>query len=44
MVYAANVADEELAVGNEYTERVKKFASEEGSGAVIVSAQVGRNY
>lgn len=38
VLYAANVAEEDLGTGNKYTEEVKKIAAETGDGAVIVSA------
>lgn len=40
MIFAANVAEDDLAVGNEYVERVKKYAEDLGSEVVIVSAKV----
>jgi len=40
IIYAANVADTDLAAGNEMVEQVKTFAAAEGSSVVIVSAQV----
>lgn len=40
MIYAANVADEDLAGGNENVEKLKKMAEREGAKVVIVSAQV----
>jgi ribosome-binding ATPase len=40
MIYAANVADEDLAGGNEMVEKLRAMAEEDGSGLVIVSAQV----
>lgn len=33
VLYAANVKEDDLATGNEYVERVKRFAAEEGSEA-----------
>lgn len=39
-IYAANVADSDLAEGNEMSKRVFEFAAAEGSRAVLVSAQV----
>lgn len=40
IIYAANVADEDLATGNAMVEQVRTFAATEGSSVVIVSAQV----
>jgi ribosome-binding ATPase len=40
MIYAANVADEDLASGNEMVEKLRAMAEKDGSGMVIVSAQV----
>ena len=40
IIYAANVADEDLATGNAMVEQVRTFAAAEGSKVVIVSAQV----
>lgn len=40
VVYAANVVDSDLATGNPMVDRVYEFAAKEGSGVVIVSAQV----
>lgn len=40
IIYAANVADEDLATGNAMVEQVRTFAASEGSSVVIVSAQV----
>lgn len=40
MIYAANVADEDLAKGNEMVEKLQAMADQDGSGLVIVSAQV----
>lgn len=40
VLYAANVKEDDLAAGNEYVERVKRFAAEEGSEAFIVCAQI----
>lgn len=40
MIYAANVADGDLAEGNEMVERLKELAGEEGAKVVVVSAQV----
>ena len=40
VLYAANVAEEELPDGNEHVELVRKLAAEEGAEVVVVSAQV----
>ena len=40
MIYAANVADEDLATGNEMVTKLKELADSEGAKLVIVSAQV----
>ena len=40
VIYAANVADSDLAVGNAMSNIVFEFAKNEGSSAVLVSAQV----
>lgn len=40
MIYAANVADGDLAEGNEMVERLKAVAEKEGANVVLVSAQV----
>ena len=40
MIYAANVADEDLATGNEMVDRLKELAEKEGAKEVVVSAQV----
>jgi len=40
IIYAANVSEEDLADGNEYSNEVVKLASEEGAEIVRVSAQV----
>ena len=43
MVYAANVAEDDLAApdSNAYVTALRDKAAEEGSGVVVVSAQVG---
>ncbi len=41
VIYAANVADSDLAAGNEMSKIVFEYAEARGSKAVIVSAQVG---
>lgn len=40
VIYAANVADGDLAEGNEYVQKVRDFAKEDNAKLVIVSAQV----
>jgi ribosome-binding ATPase len=40
VIYAANVADSDLATGNELSRKLTEFAKSEGSIVVIVSAQV----
>lgn len=40
MIYAANVADEDLATGNEMVEKLRQKAEKEGARLVVVSAQV----
>jgi ribosome-binding ATPase len=40
VIYAANVADSDLATGNEMVEQLRALAAKEGSKVVIVSAQV----
>jgi len=40
MIYAANVADTDLASGNEMSEKLRKLAEKEGAKLVLVSAQV----
>lgn len=40
MIYAANVADDELAGGNEMVDSLRKLAEKEGAKIVVVSAQV----
>ena len=40
IIYATNVAEEDLATGNEWVEQVKNLASQEGSRVVVISAQV----
>jgi ribosome-binding ATPase len=40
VLYAANVAEDELPEGNEHVELVKKIAAEQGAEVVVVSAQV----
>ncbi|MGK7951619.1 MAG: redox-regulated ATPase YchF [Xenococcaceae cyanobacterium] len=40
VIYATNVAEDDLASGNEWVEQVKQFVAEENAKVVIVSAQV----
>jgi ribosome-binding ATPase len=40
MIYAANVADEDLATGNEMVDKLREMAEQDGSRLVVVSAQV----
>ncbi len=40
MIYAANVADGDLAEGNDMVERLRELAEKEGANVVLVSAQV----
>jgi hypothetical protein len=40
MIYAANVADSDLAEGNDMSERLRALAEKEGANIVLVSAQV----
>ncbi|NJM46535.1 MAG: redox-regulated ATPase YchF [Alkalinema sp. RU_4_3] len=40
VIYAANVNDDELATGNEFVEKVRAIAKEEGAEVVVISAQV----
>lgn len=40
VIYAANVAEQNLATGNEWTAAVQEIAKQEGAEVVIVSAQV----
>ena len=39
VLYAANVAEEDLADGNAYVEEVRAIAEKEGAGVVLVSAE-----
>jgi ribosome-binding ATPase len=43
VIYAANVADNDLATGNELSRKLVEYASDEGSIVVLVSAQVIEN-
>ena len=40
VIYAANVADSDLANGNDLSKKLEEFAKQEGSTVVLVSAQV----
>ena len=40
IIYAANVSENDLATGNEWVEKVRKIAAEEGSQVITISAQV----
>jgi len=40
VIYAANVSDADLATGNEYVERVKKYASTHNADVVVISAKI----
>ncbi len=40
VLYVANVDEDSAATGNEYSQRVVDFAAEEGSEAVVISAQI----
>lgn len=40
IIYAANVAEDDLATGNDFVEKVRAFAAQENAQVVIVSAQV----
>jgi GTP-binding protein YchF len=40
IIYAVNVAETDLATGNEWVEQVKQVAGQEGAEVVMVSAQV----
>lgn len=40
VIYAANVAEQDLATGNQWTAAVQEIAQQEGAEVVIVSAQV----
>jgi ribosome-binding ATPase YchF (GTP1/OBG family) len=41
VIYAANVADADLAQGNAMSQKVFEYAAQQGAKAVLVSAQVG---
>ena len=40
LIYAANVSEKDINTGNSYVEEVKKYAKEENSEVVIISAKV----
>ncbi len=40
VIYCANVSEDDIATGNEFTDRVKKYAEEHGAQMVIISAQI----
>ncbi|MCR5481837.1 MAG: DUF933 domain-containing protein, partial [Clostridia bacterium] len=40
IIYVANVSDDDVADGNEYTEKVRKIAEAEGSQTVVICAQI----
>ena len=40
IIFAANVAEHDLATGNKYVDAVKAIAKEEGAQVVVISAQV----
>ncbi|MEM7590253.1 MAG: redox-regulated ATPase YchF [Cyanobacteria bacterium P01_A01_bin.83] len=40
IIYATNVAEDDLATGNEWVESVRQFVSDEAAKVVVVSAQV----
>lgn len=40
VIYAANVAESDLASGNDYVNLVKEYASKNGAGVVVISAQI----
>ncbi|MEM9054599.1 MAG: DUF933 domain-containing protein, partial [Pseudomonadota bacterium] len=40
VLYVANVDEESAARGNDYSQRVLDYAAEEGSEAVVISAQI----
>jgi len=40
IIYAANVAEEDLATGNDFVEQVKAIAAQEKAKVVVISAQV----
>jgi GTP-binding protein YchF len=40
VIYAANVSEDDLASGNDYVEKVRAIAADEGAQVVVISAQV----
>ncbi|MBA2666695.1 MAG: redox-regulated ATPase YchF [Trueperaceae bacterium] len=42
IVYVCNVAEEDLAGGNDYVERVRGHAAAEGADVIVISAQIER--
>jgi GTP-binding protein YchF len=40
IIYAANVSEDDLAIGNERVEAVKAIAKQEGARVIVISAQV----
>ena len=44
VIYAANVADEDLAEGNNMSKKVFEAAKKEGNTTVLVSAQVSLSW
>ncbi len=40
IIYAANVSEDDLAIGNQWVEQVRQVAETEGAKVVIISAQV----
>ena len=40
LIYAANVSESDINTGNDYVELVKKYAKEEGSEVIVISAKV----
>ncbi len=40
MLYVANVGEDDIATGNEYVEKVKKFAEKEQAKVVMISAKI----
>ena len=44
MIFAANVSEDDLAIGNHFVEKVIQYAAEMGSEVVIVSAKVEASF
>ena len=40
VIYCANVAENELATGNEYVDRVREYASKQNADVVMICAQI----